>query len=206
MQKLKKNDDFWDKIIVNYQKKYMNKLIITANPSSKGFTHEIASKIEQLSKQNWDKVEIFNLYKTDLKQDFLFFEDKKDFWKDEITKKIQEKISLADEIIFVFPIWWSDMPAIMKNFFDCNFTAWFAFKYENGKSVWLLNWKTARVIATSWAPSFVYTFFPAKINKIWWIMRIWFCWMKQKSFTVFWNIYSSKTDKSKFLEKLNKLV
>lgn len=184
----------------------MNKLIITANPSSIAFTHKIAEKFAELSKQKWDSIELLDLYKTELKQDFLRFEDVKNVKIDETTKKIQEKISWADELVFIFPIWWSDAPAIMKNFIDCNFMSWYAFKYENWKPVWLLKWKTARVISTSWAPSFVYKIFPAKITRIWWMMRLWFCWIKQKSFTVFWNMDSSKTDKNKYLEEIEKLV
>jgi NAD(P)H dehydrogenase (quinone) len=41
--------------------------------------------------------------------------------RDETTKKIQAKITWADELIFIFPIWWGDAPAIVKNFIDCNF-------------------------------------------------------------------------------------
>lgn len=183
----------------------MNKLIITANPSSKAFTHKIAEKFTELSKQKWDNIEILDLYKTDLKQDFLRFEDMSESWSDEITNKIQEKIVWADELVFIFPIWWWDTPAIMKNFIDCNFWAWFAFKYENWKSVWLLKWKSARIITTSWAPSFFYKFL-LHIQVMWKLNRIGFCWINQKSFTVFWNIDSSKTDKSKYLNEIEKLV
>ena len=184
----------------------MKKLIITANPSSKGFTHKIADKLVELSKAKWDSVEVLNLYKTDLKQNFLTYEDKEEMKEtDEITKKIQEKISSSDEIVFVFPIWWGDTPAIMKNFIDCNFWAWFAFKYENWKSVWLLKWKTARIIATAWGPSFFYKFL-LHIQLMWNFNRIWFCGIKQKSFTVFGWMDSSKTDKNKYLEEIQSLV
>jgi putative NADPH-quinone reductase len=54
----------------------MKKLIITANPSSKGFTHKIADKLNELSLAKNDEVEILDLYKTKLKQDFLRYEEK----------------------------------------------------------------------------------------------------------------------------------
>jgi NAD(P)H dehydrogenase (quinone) len=107
----------------------MNKLIITANPSSKGFSHKIADTLSKLSSDNNDDVEILNLYTTPLQQPFLTYEDKKEMAKDPVTKKMQEKIMWADELVFVFPIWWGDAPAILKNFIDCNFSAGFAFKY-----------------------------------------------------------------------------
>lgn len=162
----------------------MNKLIISANPSSKSFTHSIVNKIVELSEQKWQSIEILDLYKTNLKQDFLTFEDVKEIWNDDITKKIQEKITWANEIVFIFPIWWGDSPAILKNFIDCNFWAWYAFKYVNWKAVWLLKWKTARIITTSWAPWFFYKVL-LHIQLLWNMNRIWFCGIKQKSFTVF---------------------
>jgi NAD(P)H dehydrogenase (quinone) len=107
----------------------MNKLIITANPSTQGFTHKIADTLAKLSTDKGDKIEILNLYTTPLRQDFLTYEDKTERPKNPITSKIQEKILWADELVFIFPIWWGDAPAIMKNFLDCNFSAGFAFKY-----------------------------------------------------------------------------
>lgn len=179
----------------------MNKLLITANPNPKAFTHQITEKYSDLSIQKWNNVKILNLYKTDLQQEFL--------WKVEcnleVIKKLQDQITWADELVFIFPIWWWDMPAIMKNFWDINFTSWFAFKYIDWKWVWLLKWKTARIITTSWAPSFFYKFI-LHIQFMWNFNRIWFCWIKQKSFTVFGNMDSKWTDKSKYLDKLEKLV
>lgn len=179
----------------------MKKLIISANPRSESFTHKIVSTFSELSEKNWDTIEIIDLYNTDLKQDFL--------WNTECNlntiKEIQSKINWADELIFVFPIWWWDMPAIMKNFWDINFNAGFAFKYENWKSIGLLKWKTARIIATSGAPSFFYTLL-LHIQIMWNMNRIGFCGIKQKSFTVFGNMDSKKTNKDLYLDKLSKLI
>jgi putative NADPH-quinone reductase len=120
----------------------MHKLIITAHPSTQGFTHTLANNLRELSIAQGDTVEILDLYKTELKQDFLHFEDIRTY-RDEAqnnptTQALQKKIQEADELVFIFPIWWGDMPAIMKNFFDSNFLTGFAFKYENGRSVGLL--------------------------------------------------------------------
>lgn len=120
----------------------MHKLIITAHPSTKGFTHTLANNLRELSIARGDTVEILDLYKTELKQDFLHFEDIRTYQEeaknDPTTLVLQKKIQEADELVFIFPVWWGDMPAIMKNFWDSNFLTGFAFKYENGKSVGLL--------------------------------------------------------------------
>lgn len=55
----------------------MKKLIIIANPSQKSFTHALAGKLSELSKNQGDTVEILDLYTTELHQDFLRYEDKK---------------------------------------------------------------------------------------------------------------------------------
>lgn len=184
----------------------MKKLIISANPSSKGFTHTITEKLNELSLQKWDQVEIIDLYKSPLRQDFLSYENLSEMGQDEKVKAIQEKITWADELIFVFPIWWGDMPAIMKNFWDNNFTTGFAYKYEKGgKQVGLLTGKTARIIATSGAPSFFYSVI-LHIQILWNLNRISFCGMKQKSFTILGDIDRTRTDKNKLLAKIEKLV
>ncbi len=113
----------------------MNTLIITAHPSSKSLTRNIAETYKDHSEQEGRQVEILDLYTTELKQDFLRFESPKDFGKDETTLKMQQKIDWAEEIVFVFPVWWADSPAILKNWIDCNFTSGFAYKYINGRPV-----------------------------------------------------------------------
>ena len=183
----------------------MKKLIITANPSSRWFTHKISEKLAKLSIQKWDEVEILDLYTTKLQQGFLRYEDKKQIHPDHITTELQGKISWADELVFVFPIWRGDAPAIMKNFIDCNFLAWFAFKYIAwGKVKGLLENKTARIIATSGAPAFFYTII-LHIQLLWNMNRIKYCGIKLKSFTVFGNIDRSKTDRDAYLKKLDTL-
>jgi NAD(P)H dehydrogenase (quinone) len=61
----------------------------------------------------------------------------------------QEKLKLADLVIFQFPIWWFGMPAILKGWADRVLTKGFAYvsgrKYDNG----LLRGKTAMVSVTT---------------------------------------------------------
>ena len=54
----------------------MHSLIITAHPSSKGFTHAIAQKYRETKEKNDHTVEILDLYKTDLKLGYLNYEEK----------------------------------------------------------------------------------------------------------------------------------
>lgn len=128
-------------------------LIIVAHPSSKGFSRKIAQKYKDEFSGN---AEILDLYDERWQQPFLAFEDMHEYPENETRKKIQEKIQKADELVFIFPLWWGYMPAILKNFIDQNITAGFAYKYENGKPVGLLSEKTAKIFITCDGPKWMY--------------------------------------------------
>ena len=70
----------------------------------------------------------------------------------------QEKITWANHIVWLYPVWWGSMPAILKGFIDRVFLPGFAFeKREN--SVWwnkLLKGKSARIISTLDQPNWYY--------------------------------------------------
>ncbi len=130
----------------------MHSLIITAHPSSKGFTHAIAQKYKETKEKNGHSVEVLDLYKTDLKMGYLNYEEKSDMKRpDPMREAIQAKITAADELVFVFTVWHVNMPAILKNFFDTILTGGFAYQYAKNTFIFpkkLLKGKTARVFCT----------------------------------------------------------
>ncbi|MEO5595100.1 MAG: NAD(P)H-dependent oxidoreductase [Chitinophagaceae bacterium] len=70
----------------------------------------------------------------------------------------QEKIKWADHLVWVFPVWWGSLPAILKGFIDRVFLPGFAFQ-KREKSVWwdkLLTNKSARIISTLDQPVWYY--------------------------------------------------
>jgi uncharacterized membrane protein len=69
------------------------------------------------------EVTYWNTYYKKWGQPFVLFDDIKKFPESETQKTIQEKIKEADELILICPMWWYDVPSIMRNFFDMNFTA-----------------------------------------------------------------------------------
>lgn len=165
----------------------MNVLIVTAHPSSTGFTHKIANRYKQEKEERGHDVFIMDLYKKKYSQPFLDFENIKTDWKPTAAHKtIQEKIQWADEIVFVFPIWWFGPPAIMKNFLDQNFTAGFAYKYnKNGVRKELLEGRTARIFATADGPRLVYMAFRFSAYARWKVGVLGFCGIDLLSFDVF---------------------
>lgn len=108
----------------------MNKLLLTAHPNPDGFTHKIAATYQQHSEEKNHNVKIIDLYDPQRKQDFLILDKTNRPVDDPLRSTMQDLITRADEIVFIFPVWWFDAPAILKNWFDINMTQGFAFKYK----------------------------------------------------------------------------
>lgn len=68
----------------------------------------------------------------------------------------QESIKWADHVVWVYPIWWGTMPALLKGFLDRTLLPGFAFKYRKDSVRWdkYLTGKSARMIVTMDAPTF----------------------------------------------------
>ncbi|WP_149208320.1 NAD(P)H-dependent oxidoreductase [Flavobacterium johnsoniae] len=64
----------------------------------------------------------------------------------EDVKTEQDFISWADQIIFVYPIWWTGMPAIMKGYIDRVFSYGFAYRYDQGIQKGLLTGKKIVIV------------------------------------------------------------
>lgn len=70
---------------------------------------------------------------------------------DPLVLKYQGMIDASDQMIFIYPIWWGTMPAILKGFFDKVLLKDYAFNYNNGWTP-LLKIGKSTVITTSQAP------------------------------------------------------
>jgi NAD(P)H dehydrogenase (quinone) len=186
----------------------MYTLIIKAHPSSKGFTHIIADTYSKARIEAGHTCEIIDLYK-ETRQDYLVFEDHHDQRVDqvELRTQMQERITKADELVFIHPMWWGIMPAIMKNWIDVNFTPGFSHKYENHKPIPLLKGKTARVFLTSDAPAYLYLLIGLPYKSIWSIITFGFVGIKTSSITLFGDMRDRSENKiSKILKKVELLA
>jgi len=72
-------------------------------------------------------------------------------------KQIQEKMKSAGQLIFIYPVWWFSMPAILHGFFDRTLTSGFAFKYKYGIPLQLLRGLKAICFITSGGPKSYYS-------------------------------------------------
>ena len=134
----------------------MNILIIYAHPNCKSFNNAILKQVES-SIPSTHKVKTIDLYKENFDPVLKFDEENKrrDLAKSPETSKYRDMIKEADKLIFIFPIWWSGMPAILKGFIDRVFVSGFAYSYKKigleghlkGKSAWIITTMDAPAIA-----------------------------------------------------------
>jgi NAD(P)H dehydrogenase (quinone) len=182
----------------------MRSLIIVANPNTDSFSFAMANRYKELALSKNYEVEMIDLYRSEYQQPFLTYKDAK---KRKVTpemKYYQEKISWADELVFVFPYWWGSMPAILKNFIDWNFSRGFAFVYEKSFPRGLLPGKSVKIYTSTGAPSFYYKISGAnrRLKKMFQKQIVEFCGMKLKSFNIYGAVDKSKTDTSAILKKI----
>ncbi|PFM62808.1 NADPH dehydrogenase [Bacillus cereus] len=127
----------------------MNVLIIYAHPSPSSFNASILEHVQKGLQETNHSVTLLDLYKEQFDPVLVFNEEKKrrDLLHEEETKRYRELVQKADTLLFIYPIWWWGMPAILKGFIDRIFVAGFAYKYEGvlpkglfkGKKAWVIN-------------------------------------------------------------------
>ena len=181
----------------------MKTLIIVANPRIDSFSFAIAKKYEELALNKGYSTKKIDLYKNTNQQPFYIPIENK---KENITKEMlyfQDKINWADELVFVFPVWWGGMPAILKNFIDWNLSKGFAFEYKNSRPNGLLD-KKVKIFTTTGTPSIIYAISGAK-NRLRNTLKkqiFKFCGMKLIEFNIYGGINKKETNTKKILDKI----
>lgn len=66
----------------------------------------------------------------------------------------QQEILWADHLVFIYPLWWGNVPALLKGFIDRSFISGFSHRYlKNGRYEKLLKGRSAHLIITMDAPT-----------------------------------------------------
>ena len=152
----------------------MKILVINGHPDKESFCQEIFRTIVGNINSNRHELESINLNEIDF-DPVLRYGYRKRMEEDSFILRSKELIQWADHFIFVYPIWWSSMPSLLKGWIDRVFTPGIAYSANNqGSFIWnylrsqqfkkLLKGKTASIYATSMAPTWWYKVFSGPIN------------------------------------------
>jgi putative NADPH-quinone reductase len=75
----------------------------------------------------------------------------------EVVRPGQEAISWANHLVFLYPLWLGDMPALLKAYLEQIMRPGFALDYGDGKfPKKMLSGRSARVVVTMGMPAFFY--------------------------------------------------
>jgi NAD(P)H dehydrogenase (quinone) len=136
----------------------MKHLIVYAHPHPESFNHAILeTTVKALRKKGHDIV-VRDLYAIDF-QPVLKPEDTESMKAGQTPKDIQKEqefITEADVITFIYPIWWTGLPAILKGYVDRVFAYGYAYAVGEKDIIKLLKGKKGFIINTHGTPNDVY--------------------------------------------------
>lgn len=99
----------------------MKTLVIYTHPYEGSFNNHILNVVKSTRLQQGHEVDVIDLYADDFKG-IMDSNDLRLFGKGEYfdtqAEDYKNRLIAADEVIFVFPVWWYGMPAMLKGFFD----------------------------------------------------------------------------------------
>lgn len=135
----------------------MKTTIILAHPWHGSFNKAIMDTTVEQFKKMEKEYQIIDLNKENfdpvLREEELSLYSKGEF-KDDLVKKYQMMLKDSDELVFIFPIWWFDLPAILKGFIDKVMLKNYAYiEGKYGLKGLLTNIKVTTVITTSEVPT-----------------------------------------------------
>lgn len=139
----------------------MNKvLIINGHPNKASYCNALCESYATGSMSCGNEVVVLNLYDLNFNSNLENGYGKIQELEPDL-KLAQQKITWANHIVIIHPVWWGSIPAILKGFFDRVLLPGFAFKYKDKGPMWdkLLVGKTGHIIYTTDTPPFIYKWF-----------------------------------------------
>lgn len=133
----------------------MNHLIIYSHPNPASFNHALLEVLERTLRGKGHDVRVRDLYQLAFDpvlsgQDLKALQDGTKIASSVLTE--QEHVRWADQLTFIYPIWWTRMPAITCGYIDRVFSKGFAYDYGPTGLQKLLTGKKAYLVSTFGAP------------------------------------------------------
>ncbi|MFP4022745.1 MAG: NAD(P)H-dependent oxidoreductase, partial [Candidatus Paceibacterota bacterium] len=98
----------------------MKVIVVYAHPGTDGFSSTMLERVKADLEERGIEHEIWDLYKIGydpvLKKEEVYTAGNRKVSDENL--KFQEKIGEASKLIFIYPVWWGGMPAILKGFID----------------------------------------------------------------------------------------
>ncbi len=127
-------------------------LVINGNPVKGSYCEGLAKAYIKGARNSELLVEYLNLRELEFNPNLMFGYSQRMQLEPDLVNAI-DKIKHADQIVWVFPLWWHGTPALLKGFVDRIFLPEVAYKSGKGKLPQkLLRGKSSRLIITCDTP------------------------------------------------------
>jgi NAD(P)H dehydrogenase (quinone) len=132
-------------------------LIINGHPNPDSFNYGIAAAYKQGALTAGAEVKEIVVADLNFNPNLKFGYQKRTDLEPDLLDAL-EKIKWADHMVWIHPVWWGGLPAMLKGFIDRVFLPGFVFQYRENSVWWdkLLSGKSARIITTLDQPSWYY--------------------------------------------------
>lgn len=132
-------------------------LIINGHPNKESFNQALAIAYEDGAVKSGASVSVIHIGELQFNPNLQFGYTKRMDLEPDLLDSL-EKIKAADHLVWIHPVWWGGMPAIMKGFIDRLFLPGLTYQYRENSMWWdkLLSGKTARIITTLDQPGWYY--------------------------------------------------
>lgn len=137
----------------------MKNLVIYTHPNPRSFNHAILEAYKEATERQGHEIKVRDLYALGF-DSVLKADDFIAFQKGAVPADIKEEqdlITWADTITFIYPIWWFQMPAILKGYIDRVFSRGFAYDFADDAIKGLLTGKEVILLNTTGGPEESYT-------------------------------------------------
>ena len=100
----------------------MRAVVVVANPDPESFSHAVARRVEAGLRRSGHEVVVHDLYAEGFSA--AMSADEHTAYQtdhpvlDPLVQQHIDEIKLADTVVFVYPTWWSSLPAILKGWFE----------------------------------------------------------------------------------------
>lgn len=132
-------------------------LVLNGHPNRESFNFGIAAAYKKGAEEAGAEVRSINIADLNFNPNLQFGYKKRTALEPDLLQA-WEDIQWADHLVWVHPVWWGGLPAMMKGFIDRLFLPGFAFQYRENSLFWdkLLKGKSARIITTLDQPGWYY--------------------------------------------------
>jgi putative NADPH-quinone reductase len=132
-------------------------LIIKGHPDNDSYNYAIAEAYKRGVNKTSSEIREINIRDLNFNPNLQYGYKKRPVLEPDLVKA-QEAILWAEHLVWIYPVWWGSVPAIMKGFIDRVFHPGFAFKRREKSYLWdrYLKGKTARLICTLDQPAWYY--------------------------------------------------